>query len=52
MTTYRSEPLAGTALMHFPLSQLGDTAGLRVRRSDSFYDVCARDSTFHPSGSR
>ena len=28
MTTYRSEPLAGTALKHFPLSQVGDTSRL------------------------
>jgi len=28
MTTYRSAPLAGTALKHYPLSQVGDTSKL------------------------
>jgi len=30
VTTYRSEPLAGTALIHYPLSQLGETAKLPI----------------------
>ena len=30
MTTYKREPLAGTDLSHYPLSQLGDTSKLPV----------------------